>query len=108
LAEQIYYPDEPRNNFGFNEIDKYLEIKDTCIINAGCSTGVGDMWKAFVKNNNIYIAPNDDIEGDSDLVFIILFFYYQTRGFDIETAYEKASSLDSHTGLYVLKNKLNL
>ena len=103
LHESIYFPDEPRGNFGINEINKYLSWKDTCIINIGCSTGVEKMAKAFVKNNNIYIAPNDDIEGDSDLVFVVLFFYYLTRGFDIETAYKKASSLDDETSLYILR-----
>jgi len=103
LAEHIYFPDEPRGNFGVEEIDKYLALADTCIINTGCSTGVEDMAEAFAKNNNIYIAPNDDIAGDSGLVFVVLFFYYLTRGFDIETAHKKASSLDDETNLYVLR-----
>ena len=107
LAEHIYFPDEPRGNFGFNEINKYLALEDTCIINTGCSTGVETMAKAFVKNNNIYIAPNNDIEGDSGLVFVVLFFYYLSSKYDldIETAHKKASSLDSETNLYVLRLK---
>ena len=106
LGEDIYFPDEPRGNFGLNEIDKYLTLKDTCIICTGCATGHEDMAKAFAKNNNIYIAPNDYIEGDSDLVFVVLLFYYlcsNIHGLDIETAYKKASLLDSETSLYILK-----
>ena len=103
LGEDIYYPDEPRGNFGVNEISKYLTWKDTCVIINGCSTGTEDMAKVFVKNNNIFLAPDDYIEGDSDLIFVVLFFYYLTRGFDIETAYKKASSLDDETGMYILR-----
>jgi len=107
LGEDIYFPDEPRGNFGSKEIEKYLSLKDTCIINTGCTTGgCEEMVKAFAKNNNTYIAPNDYIEGDSGLTFVILFFYYlcsNIHGFDIESAYTKASSLDSETNLYVLR-----
>jgi len=104
LGEDIYFPDEPRGNFGFNEIDKYLSLKDTCIISTGCSTGNEVMAKSFVKNNNIYIAPTEDIY--TGFIFVVLFFYYlcsEIHGFDIETAYKKASSIDSDTGSFVLR-----
>jgi len=103
LGEDIYFQDEPRGNFGADEISKYLTWKDTCIIINGCSTGTDGMAKAFVKNNNIFLAPNDYIEGNSDLVFGVLFFYHLTHGFEIESAYKKASSLDGQTGMYILK-----
>ena len=85
---------------------KYLTLKDTCIIGAGCSLGHEDIAKAFSKNNNIYIAPTKEIEGDSVLIFIMLFFYYlcsNIHGLDIENAYKKAASLDSETGLFILR-----
>ena len=105
LSEDIYFPDEPRGNFGFSEINKYLDLKDTCIIGSGCSLGHEDMARAFAKNNNIYIAPTDEIEGNSALIFVVLFFYYHSSqcGFDIESAYKKASSLDAETNLYILR-----
>lgn len=107
LSEEIYFPDEPRGNFGFFEINKYLALKDTCIIGFGCYLGNENMAKAFVNNNNnIYIAPKDAIDGDSGLVFIILLFYYlssQKYEFDIKIAYKKASSLDDETKLFILK-----
>ena len=108
LGEDIYFPNEPRGNFGFNEVNKYLTLTDTCIIGLGCWFGHEDMAKAFARNNNIYIAPTDAI-GNGGLVFTILFFYYHSEkiyssecGFDIETAYEKASAIDADTGLFVL------
>jgi hypothetical protein len=108
LGEDIYFPDEPRGNFGFNEVNKYLTLADTCIIGLGCYFGNEDMAKAFAKNNNIYIAPTDAVDSGG-LVFVILFFYYISEkiystqcGFDIETAYKKATSVDTMTGLFVL------
>jgi len=101
LCEDVYFPTEPRGNFGFKEIDKYLALKNTCIINIGCSTGNDIMAKAFAKNNNIYIAPIDDINGG--FIFVALFFYYLNSDIDIETAYYKASSLDAETGLFALR-----
>jgi len=106
LAEYIYYPDEPRGNFGFNEISKYLALKNTCIINTGYTTGDENLAKAFAKNNNTYIAPTDYIEGDSTLMFAVLFFYYlcaNIHKLDVEAAYKKASSLDSETNLYIME-----
>ena len=106
LGEDIYFPNEPRKNFGFNEIDKYLSLENTCIINLGCSTGNENMSKAFAKNNNIYIAPTDEEEGDSGFIFTVLLFYCIARyGFDIETAYKKASSIDSETNLFMMKKQ---
>ena len=106
LGEDIYYPDEPRGNFGFNEINKYLTWKDTCIISIGCTTGDENLAKAFAKNNNTYIAPTDYIEGDSTLMFAVLFFYYlcsDIHKLDIEAGYKKASSLDSETNYYIME-----
>ena len=109
LGEDIYFPDEPQGNFGFNEINKYLKLTDTCIIGLGCYYGHEDMAKAFAKNNNIYIASTDATDNGA-LVFAILFFYYLSEkiystqcGFDIETAYKKASAIDAMTGSFVLR-----
>ena len=112
LGEDIYFPDEPRGNyFGFNEVNKYLALTDTCIIGLGCYLGHEDMAKAFAKNNNIYIAPTDAVDSGG-LVFTILFFYYLSEkiystqcGFDIETAYKKASAVDAMTGSFILRKQ---
>jgi len=109
LGEDIYFPDEPRGNFGYNEINKYLKLTDTCIIGLGCYYGHEDMAKAFAKNNNIYIASTIATDNGA-LVFAILFFYYLSEkiystqcGFDIETAYKKAAAVDAMTGSFVLR-----
>ena len=106
LGEDVYLPDEPRGNFGCNEINKYLALKDTCIINLGCTTGHEDMCNAFAKNGNTYIAPADYIEGNSALAFAVMFFYYIAQhGDSFETAYKKASAIDSEANLFVFKQK---
>jgi len=101
LGEDIYTPDEPRGNFGPNEINKYLALKDTCIINMGCSTGREDLAKAFAKNGNTYLAPKDDI--GNGFMFVALFFYYLSEhGLSATEAHQKAAALDEETGLYGL------
>ena len=104
LGEDIYFPDEPRGNFSSRDIEKYLLLKDTCIINLGCTAGHEDISDAFAKNNNTYIASVDYTEGNSAFVFAVMFFYYVAQhGYDIETAYKKASAIDSETSLFVFK-----
>ena len=103
LAEHIYFPDEPRGNFGYEEISRYLELKNTLIISTGCSTGNEALAKAFAKNGNIYIAPIDDPEGNSALIYTHLFFYHACyNDFNIEDAHNKARSVDAETGMFTL------
>ncbi|MCL2015351.1 MAG: hypothetical protein FWG68_03780 [Defluviitaleaceae bacterium] len=47
LAADIYFPNEPRGNFGATEISKYLSWEDTCVIINGCSTGTAK-WQKFL------------------------------------------------------------
>ncbi|MCL2015350.1 MAG: hypothetical protein FWG68_03775 [Defluviitaleaceae bacterium] len=59
------------------------------------------MAKVFVGKNNKFLAPDDYIEGDSALVFLVLFFYHLVHGADFGLAYEKAAAVDSETGGFV-------
>ena len=103
LAEHIYFPDEPRGNFGYEEISQYLDLKNTLIISTGCSTGNETLAKAFAKNGNIYIAPAADPEGNSALIYTYLFFYHTCYNeFNIEDAHLKASSIDIETGMFTV------
>jgi len=104
LGDSVYYSDEPRGNFGPQEIGRYLALKDTCIIGYGCFLGQKDAAKAFAKNHNVYIAPKDEVDGSSGLVFIILLFCYlacSKHKMDIKAAYKKVSKLDSEIGLFM-------
>lgn len=97
LGKDIYKEDEPRGNFGHNEIEKYLNFKNKIIISTGCTTGNNELSKAFLVNNNIYIAPENYIEGSSALPFITLLFYEITRNKNIKQAFEKAQNIDKET-----------
>lgn len=108
VHESVLYPHEPRGNFGGEEISQYLTLKDTLIISTGCSTGNEELVKAFVKNGNTYIAPIDDPDGDSGLIYAQSFFYHMTYNqFNIEDAHNKARNIDAErqrnsTGMFTL------
>ena len=76
LGEDIYYPDECRDNLGFLELEGKVTIRNKIVICTGCTTGSRTLYKAFVDHNNTFIAPNDYIEGKSDLLFVVNLFYY--------------------------------
>ena len=101
LAEHVYYPDEPRGDFGAEEIEKYCNLKGKVIICTGCATGRKSLADAFSRKNT-YIAPTDYIEGDSVLMFIIRMFYELKNRKDLSSAFETAREMDSETELYAL------
>lgn len=102
LNDRLYEVNEPKQNFGYKEIEKYNKLNNKVIINTGCSTGKSqDLIKAFTKNNNIYIAPNGDPEGDSSLFFIQNLFYNLKR-YDLFESFEKANNYDNETKIYTL------
>ena len=109
MHEELYEPDEPRGNFGFNEVSQCIKLKNTLIINDGCSTGNEALVKAFARNGNTYIAPTDDPEGNSALIFVQLFFYYLCyNDFNIDEAHKKASGLDEETAMFKLFREENI
>lgn len=59
LGKNVYYPNECRNNIGYEELQGSVKIKDKTVICTGCTTGDGDLCKAFNRNNNIFVAPAD-------------------------------------------------
>lgn len=74
LGEEVYEKEEPRGNFSSEEIRKYINLTGKLILNLGCSTGNPAMAEAF-SENNVYIAPKDDVDGNSALLFTIQLFY---------------------------------
>ena len=100
LGEDIYYPDECRDNLGFLELEGKVTIRNKIVICTGCTTGSGTLYKAFVDHNNTFIAPNDYIEGKSDLLFVVNLFYYLSNDISLDDAYSLASKIDSETALY--------
>ncbi len=100
LGENIYAPDEPRGNLGRADIEKFLEMSGKVILSLGCTTGQEKTAAAF-SVSNVYIAPEDYVEGRSALFFAIKFFYEVLQnGKDEKNAYELAKSSDTETSLF--------
>ena len=100
LGENVYYPNECRNNIGYEELQGLVKIKDKTVICTGCTTGAGELYKEFNRNNNIFVAPTDYIEGNGSLLFIVNLFYHLSNGLSFKDSFAIASSIDTETKLY--------
>ena len=100
LGENVYYPNECRNNIGYEELQGLVKIKDKTVICTGCTTGAGDLYKEFNRNNNIFVAPTDYIEANCSLMFIVNLFYHLSNGLSFKDSFAIASAIDSETKLY--------
>lgn len=100
LGDDIYEPDEPKNNMASSDIDKYLKLQGKLILNLGCTTGEKALAKVFSKQNT-YIAPDDYIEASSSLYFAISLFYEMSKdGARLFNAYKTAKSNDKETKMF--------
>ena len=100
LGENVYYPNECRNNIGYEELRGLVKIKDKTVICTGCTTGAGELYKEFNRNNNTFVAPTDYIEGNGSLLFIVNLFYHLSKGSSFKDSFAIASAIDSETKLY--------
>ena len=100
LGENVYYPNECRNNIGYEELQGLVKIKDKTVICTGCTTGAGELCKEFNRNNNIFVAPTDYIEANCSLMFIVNLFYHLSNGLSFKDSFAIASAIDSETKLY--------
>ena len=92
LDESIYTKNEPKNDFGTDEFNKYLNVRDKIIINTGCTTGYKGLADIITSRKNVYIAPTDYINANSMALFTILFFYNIKKENDIVKAYDLSKS----------------
>ena len=92
LDESLYTQDEPRDDFGVFEFNKYLKIRGKIIINTGCTTGNKSLADIITSRKNVYIAPTDYINANSMALFTILFFYNLKKENDIVKAYNLSKS----------------
>lgn len=100
LGENVYMAEEPQGNFGVVEIEKYCRLKDKLIISTGCTTGDNRIARGFAKEN-CYIAPDDYVEGNSALMFVLSFFYALLQNEkSIEDAFQVAGAIDDETKLF--------
>ena len=102
LDETIYELNEPVGNMSACDIEKRLNLHDKVILNLGCTTGTKDLAKVFSKENT-YIAPNNYVEGNAALYFVISFFYELSKDtMPLQDAYNTAKAHDEETRLFQL------
>jgi len=103
LGESVYREDEPRGPFSAREIASCLRLSHKIILNLGCSTGCDSLSEVF-RQDNTYIAPADDVAGNSALMFAIRFFYELAQnGRSVSQACEQARAMDDETSLFRLR-----
>ena len=100
LHESVYLENEPRGDFGAEEIARYIKIENKVIISTGCGTGKPEeMRKAFMNDINIYIAPDDYPGGDSALYFVLSLFYFLKNN-DLPDSFSLAKNIDKETAFF--------
>ncbi|MCH5188084.1 MAG: hypothetical protein J1F63_06735 [Oscillospiraceae bacterium] len=101
LGESVYLPGEPRGKITAGHISGRVGLKNTVIISTACATGRDSLAAALCVNGNSYIAPEDYPEGNSDLFFVIRFFYELMQNEKTaREAYEAARATDGETEMY--------
>jgi hypothetical protein len=105
LGEDVYEQDEPRGEFfGAEDVRRYAKLKDVHVIASGCTLGGKNVAKAFLTCGcHSYIGPDDYIDGNANLMFVIRFMYeiINNRRSQQE-AFELATSIDQETSMYKL------
>lgn len=102
LDPSIYEPEEPRGNFGYEEVFRYGRFSGQLLINTGCTLGIEKIGQSFLSRGvSVYIGAVDYIEGNSILAFINRFYYeIITNHLTVKEAYTKAMSIDNETRLF--------
>ena len=75
-----------------NELN--INLPGATVLSLGCSTGTEAHARAFMKGRaNNYLAPPSDPEGNSALMFALMFFWQLNEGRDIVKSRTKASAI---------------
>ncbi|GGE70247.1 delta-aminolevulinic acid dehydratase [Priestia taiwanensis] len=103
LGDDVYEEDEPRGEF-FNaeDVKRYAKLNDTHIIASGCTLGEEELANAFLSCGcKSYIGPDDYIDGNANLIFVLRFMYERIQNKKSEQeAFELATSIDEETFMY--------
>ncbi|WP_371873314.1 hypothetical protein [Lysinibacillus sp. Ag94] len=105
LGPEVYELNEPRGEFfGPQEILNYCKLKDVKVIASGCTLGEKQLANAFLKSGcHSYLGPNDYIDGNANLMFLIRFMYEIIANKRTQQeALELAKSIDEETSMYQL------
>ena len=100
LGEDIYFEGDPRQ-ISPDDIRSHLKWKPQICVSTACTTGVPEMGAAFAECGVPYLAPDDYIEGNTPLFFILhLFYLHQNGGKTFAESAAIAKTTDADTAMY--------
>ncbi len=100
LGEDVYFDGEPRN-ISPDDVRAHLKLRPTLCISTACTSGTAEMGAAFAEHGVPYLAPDDYIEGNTPLFFILhLFYLHQNGGKTFAEAAAIAKLTDADTAMY--------
>ena len=102
LGENVYLDGEPRNIFP-DDVRAHLKLRPTLCICTACTSGTAEMGAAFAEHGVPYLAPDDYIEGNTPLFFILHLFYLHLN---CHKTFAEAAAIakltDAETAMYTL------
>ncbi|MFD0589669.1 delta-aminolevulinic acid dehydratase [Paenibacillus sp. GCM10027627] len=104
LGEEVYEEDEPREDFGPEQIVRFAKLKGKVVLGNGCTLGENALAQAFLDGGcTAYIGPNDYVDGNSALMFATRFYYELIQNKKtVEEAFALAKAMDEETSMYQL------
>jgi hypothetical protein len=105
LGEDVYEKDEPRGEFFTAEdVMKCATLQNINVIASGCTLGAETLAKTFLACGcRSYIGPDDYIDGNANLMFILRFMYEVINNKKAQQeAFEIAKAVDEETAMYKL------
>lgn len=104
LEESIYEPEEPKGNFGPEEIRRFAKLAGKTVIGTGCSVGAFETAQAFLDSGcEFYIGPNDYPDGNDALMFVLRLFYDLIQNKQsVREAFQNAKALGAQMDMFQL------
>ncbi|MBP1903774.1 hypothetical protein J2Z32_000386 [Paenibacillus turicensis] len=104
LAEEIYETDEPRGDFGVDQVVRYANLEGKVVLANGCTLGLPETAKAFLQAGcKTYIGPDDYPDGNMALMFALRLFYELIQNKkSVQQAFHLTQAMDEEMKMYRL------
>lgn len=104
LGDDVYEPNEPRGDFGPDEIRRFARLDGKTVIANGCTLGDPALAEAFLARGcNMFIGPDDYPDGNDALMFVLRLFYeIIQQGRDVKEAFAMTVPMSSELSMYRL------
>ncbi|MGM1046676.1 MAG: delta-aminolevulinic acid dehydratase [Bacillota bacterium] len=102
LGEDVYEADEPRGNFGPDDVRTFARLDGKIVIGNGCMLGAPTLAQAFLERGcKTYIGPDDYPDGNSALMYVYRFFYEVIQNKkSVNEAHQIARTMDEEMLMY--------